>query len=98
MREVTAPIRATNMSDCVPRDRPWVPRNVPTPEQHFARDQRGDEPLYEVADPVVRVLRQSQEPLEPEAQRHARVRVGPAENLRERVERDEHVEQGRERK
>ena len=63
------------------------------PQKNLAREQRGHESLHEVADPVVRVPFQIQQPLKPEAQRHTRVRVGSAEYEHERVQCDQRVQE-----
>ncbi len=54
---------------------------------------RGHQPLHEVANLVVGVAAQLQRVLQPEAQRHARIGVGAAQDQHQRVQRNQAIEQ-----
>jgi hypothetical protein len=76
---------------------PLAARQGRAAEQHLAREHRRDETLREVADAVVVVSRQTERILRPEAERHLRVRVVPAQHQDERVHEQQAVHEWRER-
>ena len=67
------------------------------PEKQLARDERRDEALREVAEPVVVVAREAERVAHPEAERHLGVRVVAAEAEDRGVDREKHVKERRER-
>ena len=79
-------------------EEPAAPADDAVPDEDLAREDRGHEPLGEVADAVVVVAREAEPVLHPETERHAGVRVVTAHDEDDGVHEHEHEQQGRERK